>query len=167
MTAPTPNAELAYAVLDHIDAHPEQHDQSRWFQKTTCGTTGCFAGWAVVLAGHHVEFDPEPYRDGIQRYDTIDGDRMRTVQWVAEEDLRIAGLEVPCQTCPDCGYLDDATEALFCANNTREDLGRLVEQIFGPRPEVGLYGTGCRCNWLGEGTPEHTPGAFCPGGEKP
>lgn len=39
MTAPTkPNAELAYAVLDQIDAHPETWDQGDW----DCGTTACF-----------------------------------------------------------------------------------------------------------------------------
>lgn len=23
------------------------------------------------------------------------------------------------------------------------------------------YGTGCRCDWLGQGTPEHAPSALC------
>lgn len=29
----TPNAELAYQVLDYIDAHPDQHDQSDFVRR--------------------------------------------------------------------------------------------------------------------------------------
>jgi hypothetical protein len=52
MTAPTPNAELAYKVLDHIDAHPQQWRQGWWFTELDCGTAACFAGWACVLSGY-------------------------------------------------------------------------------------------------------------------
>lgn len=159
MTAPIPNAALAYRVLDWIDAHPEQHDQARWFQKTACGTAGCFAGWTVVLAGHRVGFDEMPDEDGVQRYDTIDGTRLLSVAGVAIDDLGIATSTVECQVCESCGQRDRADDALFAASNSREDLGRLVEEIFGPRPES--YGTGCHCDYLGEGTPEHTPSALC------
>lgn len=134
MTAPTPNAELAYRVLDHIDAHPDQHDQGRWFRKTACGTAGCFAGWTVALAGHRIEFDTELDEDGNQNYDTIDGSRDVSVSGVAVEDLGIAAATVKCRLCGDCGHRDRADDALFSGSNTREDLGRLVEEIFGPRP---------------------------------
>lgn len=59
----TPNAELAYRVLDHIDAHPESWIQKTWW----CGSGGCFAGWTAELSGEHPDrslvagiFGPRP-----------------------------------------------------------------------------------------------------------
>lgn len=43
------NTELMIKVRDHIVAHPEQHDQATWAEKTECGTTACVAGWALIL----------------------------------------------------------------------------------------------------------------------
>jgi len=45
------NQELAKKVLDHILAHPEEHDQSTWGIKAECGTVACIAGWTCILAG--------------------------------------------------------------------------------------------------------------------
>jgi hypothetical protein len=120
MTGQIPNAELAYRVLDHIDAHPEQWDQGIWIRESDCGTAGCFAGWAVLLAGGTVGtavsgFDPPPVTGGPRE---IVG---RSVADAAELLLgsdHIAG-----------------DRDLFDANNTREDLSVLVAEIFGPRPE--------------------------------
>jgi hypothetical protein len=39
-------------VLDHIHAHPEQHEQTVW----SCGTTACVAGRTCLLAG----YEPAP-----------------------------------------------------------------------------------------------------------
>lgn len=38
--------ELANAVLDYIQEHPEEWDQKNFF----CGTTACFGGRAILLA---------------------------------------------------------------------------------------------------------------------
>jgi len=54
----TVNLELFDQVLAHIEAHPEQWDQSVWLAENECGTVGCFAGWTVILGGgarNHVE----------------------------------------------------------------------------------------------------------------
>jgi hypothetical protein len=133
----TPNAELAYKVLDHIDAHPEQWDQKAWLKGTDCGTAACFAGWAVVLAGHDVTFDTEPEADGSHYYATIDGSGSRTVSATAARDLGIEDAFVPCRNCAGCGYTSDASHDLFDSDNDREDLGRIVAEIFGPRPAGG------------------------------
>jgi hypothetical protein len=118
-----PNVELAYRVLDHIDANPEQWNQATWFGRSECGTTGCFAGWAVALAGHDIDFDPEPNEwDGRQPYASIDGDGNKAIRDVAAAELRISG---------------EDEEVLFDGDNTREDLGDLVAEIFGPRPDGG------------------------------
>jgi hypothetical protein len=45
------NYPLLRKTLEHIEAHPEEHDQGTWGLETQCGTTMCFAGQAVVLDG--------------------------------------------------------------------------------------------------------------------
>ena len=42
---------LAERVRDQIVQHPESHNQKVWVQQTSCGTTACVAGWAVLLSG--------------------------------------------------------------------------------------------------------------------
>jgi hypothetical protein len=76
-----PNAELAYRVLDHIDAHPQNWEQGRWIGQEECGTVACFAGWAVLLSDL-------PVRD---EFVWIEGED-RHVAEVAEELLGIADL---------------------------------------------------------------------------
>lgn len=140
MTAP--NAALAYAVLDRIDAHPEQWRQGWWFTKLDCGTAACFAGWACVLSGDKprvADADMEGEFSTVIRPDGI----LDNVEDRAEVLLGLDG---------------EQGSSLFYSDNTRDDLGRLVAEIFGPRPG---YGAGCRCAWLGKGTPEHTPTALC------
>jgi hypothetical protein len=110
VSAPTPNAELAYKVLDHIDAHPETWDQATW----DCGTTACFAGWALRLSGGYSE------NDVVYGPPSLAG---MTVERAAYKVLRID----EASSGPDAW--------LFDQDNTREDLGRLVAEIFGPRPE--------------------------------
>lgn len=41
--------KLAAQILEHITAHPEQHDQLSFGEKNDCGTTACIAGWAALL----------------------------------------------------------------------------------------------------------------------
>lgn len=133
----TPNAELAYKVLDHIDAHPEQWNQGRWYgADPECGTTACFAGWAVALSGHDVTLG-EQTEDGHQAWSAIDGDEDALVGVVAAEDLGITDLTEPCRLCDiNCDETNPVGKALFTSYNSREDLGRLVAEIFGPRPDA-------------------------------
>lgn len=39
------NDDLAYQVLDYIREHPKEWNQRAYF----CGTTACFAGWALTI----------------------------------------------------------------------------------------------------------------------
>jgi len=106
-----PNAELAYRVLDHIDANPKSWDQGVWW----CGTSGCFAGWTCALSGEQPERD---YANGI---------------YVPERAAQLLGFE----TRDDMDVVTDVAGEqswLFSPDNTREDLGRMVAEIFGPRP---------------------------------
>jgi len=110
-----PNAELAYRVLDHIDADPESWNQMHWW----CGTSGCFAGWACKLAGD----DP--------RKRIIDG------LHIADRATRHLGFpdEPSMNHAAAVKIRPGAPWGLFDADNSRADLGRIVEALFGTRPE--------------------------------
>lgn len=124
MTAPTqPNAELAYATLDQIDAHPELWSQDWWFTVTDCGTVGCFAGWACVLSGDKPTAGDRPLcmvaiGDDVSFVQRPDGERL----YASDRALDLLGIG------------REVGRRLFDGRNTREDLGRLVAEIFGPRP---------------------------------
>jgi hypothetical protein len=111
------NAGLAYAVLDHIDAHPEQWDQDVWMGKADCGTIACFAGWVCLLSGEEPDFD--------EWMELLDG---KSVPERAEELLG-----APRYLAYVTGDWGDRRD-LFAGENTREQLGAYVEEIFGMRP---------------------------------
>lgn len=118
MTVRVPNAALAYAVLDHIDAHPEEWNQAVWFRRPQvgCGTTACFAGWTSLLSGDEPDWAHAYQRqtDGV----ISDGRSL----YIVGRAMGLLGID------------DHQADALFYGANTREDLGRLVAQIFGHRP---------------------------------
>lgn len=121
-----PNAELAYKVLDHIDAHPEQWKQDTWV--TDCGTSFCFAGWALELTGHTL-------RD----YE-VDGRQLMQL----DDDPQVVSGTVRLAASRELGLSNWVAEGLFEAENTREDLGYMVAEIFGPRPHTTGGVDGCR-----------------------
>lgn len=43
--------DIPYArkVLEHLIAHPEEHEQAHIGQRNRCGTTACIAGTAVLM----------------------------------------------------------------------------------------------------------------------
>lgn len=115
----TPNAALAYAVLDQIDAHPESWNQTDW----VCGTAACFAGWAVRLAGGVLV--------GESAGAEVESGPSGLIGYGVEEAAYVAlGIDEA-----KSGWAHgDYSGWLFSDSNTREDLGRLVAEIFGPRP---------------------------------
>lgn len=107
------NEPLLQKTLDHITAHPEEHDQAIWMVRgPECGTLGCAAGWAVVFAGHELKFMPIGTGDG-WRETALRVDDGRWVQHAAREEL---GLTV--------GQSAD----LFAGGNTVDDLWRFAEE---------------------------------------
>lgn len=48
---PELNIPLIRKVMEYLTAHPEEHDQLVWAQRTPCGTTACMAGHTVLLTG--------------------------------------------------------------------------------------------------------------------
>jgi hypothetical protein len=129
VTAPTPNAELAYRVLDQIDAHPESWDQSTWWIARDCGTTACFAGWAVHLSGGQITKKTVTGWDLISTV-VADGLPGLNGEHVSYAAACLLGLGLEEEFKEEAEGLE-----LFNGHNTRDDLGRLVAEIFGPRPE--------------------------------
>jgi hypothetical protein len=118
-----PNAELAYKVLDQIDAYPDRWKQGLYIGEAKCGTVGCFAGWAVLLSGAKPVYDA--YSGGQTDIVEVDGQKLMVREYA--EELLGASRYID-------EYMEDE-EDLFDGSNSREDLGRLVAEIFGPRPE--------------------------------
>lgn len=80
------NVEKLEAVLDYIRTHPDEHDQSTWAGKGPCGTTLCFAGTAVVLAGYEILWGAlAPDSHLCQR-----GSDVRSISSVAATDLELS-----------------------------------------------------------------------------
>jgi hypothetical protein len=125
-----PNAELAYRVLDHIDAHPEQHNQAVFLRTPGgmadeveaitpevvaqhCGTTACFAGWAALLSGLELDrFSGDAILpDGLTR------------------DIELTARDLLNLTPPQ-------SDELFYAAQHIDEVRATVAEIFGPRPEA-------------------------------
>ena len=69
---------------DHIAAHPDGFDQTRWMHY--CGTPGCIAGYAVMACGGTLV--PEHHQR--DRCMTADGEMMRADEH-AEDLLELTG----------------------------------------------------------------------------
>jgi len=103
------NVELLKKTLAHIEAHPEEWNQLEW-----CGTSCCFAGHAALLSGSSRVIDTEGAPVVLwARVRRPDG-KLAHVWDVAEQELG----------------LDEArAERLFQADNTIEDLRRIVSDL--------------------------------------
>jgi hypothetical protein len=127
VTAPTPNAELAYRVWDKARQHEAHFDMGDWGDSPdgrpvglddltgpACGTTACLAGWTVVLAGYSVDHAARVYgADGQQVGDAVE---------MASEML---------------GINEFQAHELFYAGHAVE---LALAGIFGPRPDGGEGG---------------------------
>jgi len=56
------NVPLLRKVMEHIENHPDEHNQKMWAIRNECGTAYCFAGHTVIMSGWRVLF--EPYGNG-------------------------------------------------------------------------------------------------------
>jgi hypothetical protein len=118
----TPNAELAYRVLDHIDADPDSWFQETWLTRTDCGTIACFAGWTCLLSGDDPVFDDETETD------TVDV-AVVGLQSIPERAAHLLGIPFNRRLRFGVGHV------LFDAEHDRKSLGEAVEHYFGPRPD--------------------------------
>ena len=110
----TPNIVELDAILAHIEAHPEQWDQSWYFTEAAepsadwCGTACCIAGFAAARAGWTpvgtLFLSTQVVKDGVTRD-------------VVEVAAEILGL-----------FRVDA-HMLFSGNNTLEDLKNFRNEL--------------------------------------
>jgi hypothetical protein len=132
-----PNAAAAYAALDHLYAHPELHDESVLIRHNGDRVVSCYGTRTVLCAGHAVDTNgdvviadlPDDLAEDVHYL--LDGDRdvdpeyprlLADVAEVAQVLLRI--------TEQQAGHLFGTP-----ANIGRRALRRLIEEIFGPRPQ--------------------------------
>ena len=101
------NVELLERVMQHIDDHPEQHEQAVWVRHE-CGTAACFAGWAALLSDEMTEVEDRTglFRDA--------GGELFTAREAAGQVLGVDGFE---------------SGELFDANNTRDMLRLMVKDL--------------------------------------
>lgn len=98
------NTELLEVVMQHIEDHPDKHDQGDYVRD--CGTVACFAGWACLLSGWQY-VSTYPARVG-------DGKHEKSIPALAIELL---------------GLTEDESEILFDDNNTRPALRLMVKDL--------------------------------------
>ncbi len=118
--------KLAWDTLDLIQAHPAKLDMNTWLSQAEedeigqtvvledltvgCGTTACFAGWAVLVAGGQL------FADSWGPMAQIGGD-VDTVPRVARNLLELS-----------------KEESLLLFHCRVDELASQVERFMGPRP---------------------------------
>jgi len=116
---PTPNAELAYRVLDYIDANPKLWRQAVWVgERPECGTVACFAGRTVLLSGCKLDDD----------LIVVDGPPELIGKTVGQAADILLGINT--DLLNERNHRDPYDGLL-----TRKELGDIVAEIFGPRPD--------------------------------
>jgi hypothetical protein len=114
MTATTVNLDLLDAVVEHIDTHPEEHDQSDWI----CGTTACVAGRVALFSGWRPVFNPPcglAFCDCHTHTGLVEKDgQRRRVSGVAQDLL---------------GIDDDTADDLFFGGNDVDDIHRIQAEL--------------------------------------
>jgi hypothetical protein len=119
-----PNKSLLRKTLSVIKKNPKHWDQSFWH----CGTSFCFAGWAVKLDGgrfpkndrdYVLARDDDPEEDVIERYGD-NGRKYRVVEIEARAH-RILGLNYQRYAI--------GVHRLFAPQNTMADLTREVKKL--------------------------------------
>lgn len=87
------NVPLLRKTLEHITAHPEEHSQAAWAQRsyrdqgTLCGTTYCLAGHAVQFAGYDIDWERGTYTTDY----VVDGG---SIEHVAQRELGLSDPQV-------------------------------------------------------------------------
>lgn len=121
-----PNAALAYQVLDLINKHRDHFSMDTWVSaadgagvgldeltsEAHCGTTACFAGWTVALAGASI---------GAGSCVVFDSAGNAIEGTVGSHAAKLLDIEEP-----------DRGDLFLCEN---DEIEHYVEKIFGPRPE--------------------------------
>jgi hypothetical protein len=140
MTKTPEQIRRAHELLDHLEAHPESHDQEFWISAhgvsgvfdahkvlASRGTTACAAGWTVLLAGGVIE--------RVTTARMIEG----AAVWMPDgsrHSIRFAAAAL-------LGLDQDETQDLFHDCGDLADVRKAIHDIHGPRPDmIGPFGSG-------------------------
>lgn len=113
------NVPLLRKTLEHIEAHPEEHNQRVWAVRTSCGTAACLAGWVVQLAGRDLDW-----------VDGVCGPFATHVQ-VDEETVSIRAMAMM-----ELGLDGTRANILFDSDNSRAQLWGLANEYTGGEIEI-------------------------------
>lgn len=134
-----PNIELLNKALHFIEENPDEWKQDRWATVTDCGTSYCFAGWALTLACVPVIVDDY---DALVNIDTLNGvlakwgtsidpDDYETDGFLGVRDAAEALLDIDDMHLRDLedGELYSAADVLFEADNGLDRLRKYVSAL--------------------------------------
>jgi hypothetical protein len=140
----TINVPLARQVLAQIEAVPARWTQDDWLRRPyapedqsaddtieNCDTTGCFAGWAVVLAGFKTR--------SLNRVIDVPDDLRGTIRGTFGWDLGPHMVDVQAVAAVQLGLNESQAYYLFQASNTYRGLYTYLERWTGGEiatPEV-------------------------------
>lgn len=113
---PERDLPLLVKVLEHVTAHPEEHDQSVWAQQTPCGTAMCVAGHTATMCGWDIDRSFWSPMTGFSQVRRAGCAERRHVSDVAAEAL---------------GLTADEADVLFDGWNTLADLWWVARKIGG------------------------------------
>jgi hypothetical protein len=126
----TIDVELLRKELEHVTAHPDEWDQSRWIVRTSCGTTGCLAGGTALRAG----YVPYEVTDVIGQLTWVYVDHDDPVRnddswedWIQVPDLRVLSVQTVARRL--LGLTNIQAMDLFAPHNTLEDLWIIASEL--------------------------------------
>jgi hypothetical protein len=130
-----PNIELLQKTLAHIEAHPETWDQELWVND--CGTTACFAGHAVQLAGYELISYTDYLSSEIEFTDYVEMDSLPE-DITAQLNNDYPRVHVQDVARIVLGLSPGQAANLFRTFNTMPDLRRLVAELCAGGPAEDL-----------------------------
>ncbi len=113
MELPMAPEVLLKETYNYILEHPEEHDQAWWASKNSCGTSYCFAGHAVVLAGYTINWGGT--YGGIGRSSFVNLPGVGNFDSISAVAKRLLELN------------DDQADLLFAGGNTIGDIRDILE----------------------------------------
>lgn len=125
------NPKLLRQVMAYIEQNPSDWKQGLWWAPRkdsdghTCGSSGCFAGWAVALSGGK-------YAPGIEAVIADEKDDWtfsRNMQDLDGEWRHVSLTSVSGRAARVLGLTGDDDDILFDGSNTLQDLRRYVDNL--------------------------------------
>lgn len=106
---------LLQKVMDHVTAHPEEHNQRNYGRQTPCGTTFCVAGHALLISGYTPLFTnyPGPEQVMLGVYDAH-GKMIHGYDEVARKELDLT--------------MTQASEIFYCMGEL-DEVWEVVERV--------------------------------------